>query len=157
MFDILKINGEDLTKKTLKERKKYLENFKELENIKVLDFVEGESIITLWEWTKKENKEGIILKLKKSPYEFRRSNSWKKLKNFKEEELRIIRYTINNAGIRAEDKELNAVQIAGTQSKEVKKQIDEKGYCDIMIQYLDKSEMTNRYRMPSYRGMKRFK
>ena len=55
--------------------------------------------------------------------------------------MKAVKYSVNNAGIRVEDELNNAVQIAGNNSLEVKREIDNKGFCDIVIQYLEKIDM----------------
>lgn len=147
VFDLL-YYGKDLRNKPLKERVQILkENFEGK-----LDLVEYGNIQELLSFAKSKQLEGIVIKNMLSNYEGKRSKNWLKLKLFKQAKLRVISYTINDNGIRAEDNKENAVQIAGHNFKAVKDSIDEKGYCDIVIQYLEKTK-NNKYRFISYKGL----
>jgi len=150
IFDILNFDGMDLRSNTLKERIKLLSLF-DFEGLKNVGFVTYEDINDCLSYAKKYNCEGIVIKNMDSTYQNKRSNDWLKLKFFKEDVLRVVRYTENNAGIRCEDEKLNAVQVSGQQHREVKKAIDEVGFCDITISYLEKTA-NNRYRFISYKG-----
>ena len=146
VFDILNCKGKDLREMPLRKRLYYLDGF----DIEKAEYREiNECLLSAEE----ENREGIIIKNMLSPYLSKRSGFWLKLKFFKNANLKIISYTENPAGIRCEDKELNAVQVSGQQHKEVKNLIDTKGYCDIIIQYLEQGK-TGRYRFPSFVGVK---
>lgn len=148
VFDIISLNGEDLRNKPLKERIEILnENFKNK-----VDLVEYNDIHKLLSFAKSKNLEGVVVKNYSSKYESRRSPNWLKLKLFKQAVIRVIRYTTNNSGIRAEDLNLNAVQIAGHNVSPVKESIDKKGYCDIIIQFLEKTKQ-DRFRFISYKGV----
>lgn len=153
VFDIISFNKMDLRNKPLVERKKYLEFLRGLEAVKILNWFEDEDIRVLWEFIKEHNKEGIILKLKNSVYEARRSEKWIKCKNFKEEVVKLTKFAVNNAGFRCEDDFDNAVQVAGEESKEVANQITNNGFCYVVIQYLEKTK-DNKFRFPSFKGIK---
>jgi hypothetical protein len=134
------------------ERKKVLaENFKGLTTAEVCPYVEGEdNIKALWEKIKLDNKEGMVLKIKDSIYVFKRSNAWLKYKTLKEVDLKMDKYTINNAGIRLENKDGIAVQCSGIQSEFVKHQLDKNGEVTITMQYLEKTK-DGKFRFPSFR------
>ncbi|MCH7851012.1 MAG: ATP-dependent DNA ligase [Nanoarchaeota archaeon] len=162
LFDILNFNGKDIRQFPLIERIIYLHsifNDKSLENNKSIGYAQYEDINKCLSYAEEINHinpdkiEGIIIKNMYSPYQNKRSNDWLKLKFFKNTDLKLISYTSNNAGIRCEDKELNAIQISGHQHHEVKNKIDEKGFCDVTIQYLQQGK-TGRYRFPSFVGVK---
>jgi len=152
IFDILSFDEKSFIDLPLKDRIKLLSliHFEELDNV---GFVAYEEILPCLETAKEHNCEGIIIKNMDSLYQHRRSNDWLKLKFFKEDVLRVVRYTENPAGIRCEDEKLNAVQCSGQQHIKVKKAIDEVGFCDITISYLEKTA-NNRYRFISYKGLK---
>jgi ATP-dependent DNA ligase len=152
IFDVLSFNDKLLTYEKLKERIIYLNQI-EFENLNHIGFVAYEDINECLDYAKKRECEGIVIKNMNSAYENRRSFNWLKLKLFKETEIKAIKYTENPAGIRVEDSEGIAVQIAGEQHKEVKKRIDENSYCEIIVQYLEKTQ-DNKLRFPSYRGLK---
>lgn len=150
VFDVL-YYGEDLRNKPLRTRLDYLFNFKlNIPITSIIKFAEYTDIQTALSFAKSNRKEGIVVKNMLSTYEGRRSKSWLKLKLFKEEPFRAISYTTNPAGIRVEDNNLNACQVAGYESNQVKGEIDKKGYCDIVIQYLEKTK-DDRYRFISFK------
>ena len=151
VFDILESDNINLMNKPLKERLLWLPKFQQLVNS--VERVEYGEIKEMYEQAIKEDREGIIIKEMKSPYENgKRSWNWLKCKFFKEMILEVITYTENNAGIRVEDNEGNVVQVSGTQHKEVKDKIDTNGKLKIEVQYLEKTEK-GRLRNPSFRGI----
>jgi len=152
-FDILFLAMEDLRNKPLRERIKYLNGFKnEVKDLKI-EIAEYGDIRKMLKEAKEKEREGILVKNMNGLYEGRRSKNWLKLKLFKEANIKVNSYTINNAGIRCEDSEENAVQISGTQHFLVKEIIDKVGYADIVIQYLELTK-NGRYRFISYKGLK---
>ena len=153
IFDVLNLDNENLMLNPLKDRIKLLNlfHFDDLyENIGLVDY--EDNIYSCLNYARRNDCEGILIKNMDSLYEHKRSKNWLKLKFFKEDNLRVVRYTENPAGIRCEDKKLNAVQVSGFQHKEVKQAIDEVGFCDITISYLEKT-LNNRYRFISYKGV----
>jgi ATP-dependent DNA ligase len=149
VFDLIFFDNIDLRHKPLKERIEILNNnFKDK-----VELVEYTDIQTALSFAKHHKLEGIVIKNMLSNYEGKRSSNWLKLKLFKQAEMKAISYTINNAGIRLEDNKQNAVQCSGNQSNEVKNEIDNKGYCDIVIQYLEKTK-DDRFRFISFVGVK---
>lgn len=152
VFDILSFDNKDLTNLPLIERKKYLEHFRNLNNLVVLNWFEGEEIKELWNYVKENEKEGIILKFKNSAYIFSRSNSWLKLKNFKETIIEFSMYEMNNSGIKlTSENALYEIQVQNDNSDRVgkiKEKIDkgEKVKCE--VQYLEKTK-NNKLRFPS--------
>lgn len=96
-FDILYEN-KDLTNKTLLERKKFLEKYKNNSNfIKTKYFFKNG--IKLFNEIKKLNLEGIVAKNIKSKYEInKRSENWIKIKNIKDEDFYICGYIENKKG-----------------------------------------------------------
>ena len=152
-FDILFFANEDLRNKPLKQRVEYLNGFKnEVKDLRI-EIVEYGEIKEMLDRAKANDGEGILVKNMNGFYEGRRSKNWLKLKLFKNTDLRISSYTINNAGIRCEDIYENAVQISGNQHYEVKDIIDKIGYADIVVQYLEKTK-NGRLRFISYVGLK---
>ena len=150
VFDVLKVGNDDLTNKPLSERVARLVTLKcrtDKPKIEVADYM---GVRVAYEKAKAQNREGIVIKDMDSLYEGKRSKSWVKCKFFKEISLRVQSYTINNAGIRVEDSEGNAVQVAGQQHKAVKQAIDEVGSCEIVVQYLQKTK-GGRLRNPSFK------
>lgn len=92
VFDILQLNGVDITKQPLMRRKLLLnETVCGDTYIEVLPY--HEDAITLWEVVKAGAREGLILKHKSSPYTSIRSKYWLKCKNFKVCVLIIMKMT----------------------------------------------------------------
>ncbi len=90
-FDIL-YEDKDLTKLPLEERKKYLAKYKDSDVFIKTKYIEehGED---LYKMVKSENLEGIIAKLKTSPYLINtRCDYWLKIKNYQYETFYIIGY-----------------------------------------------------------------
>ncbi|HEY0090449.1 MAG TPA: RNA ligase family protein [Candidatus Lokiarchaeia archaeon] len=151
IFDILKYDNEDIRNKPLKERIEILKKI--FKKSSILQVTEFNSIIDMLFKAKLENWEGIIIKEMNSKYESRRSKKWLKLKLWNETSLILTSYTPNNAGFRCEDNLKNAVQISGKQSFKVVNEIRNKGSCEVIIQYLTKTER-GKFRFPSFRGLK---
>jgi len=154
IFDIINLDGEDLRLLPLKNRIEILNsvNFPKLSKIEFVVYHKNISELLSFAKNQIPQLEGIVIKNMLSNYEGRRSNNWLKLKLFQQAELKVISYTINNAGLRLEDDKLNAVQVSGNQSDEVKQAIDNKGYCNIVIQYLEKTK-NDKYRFISFVGV----
>jgi len=156
IFDILSLDNKKVINLPLIERKKILEKLKEKINCKeleIIDFYEGEEIMELWEKVKREDSEGIILKLKNSRYEFRRSNAWLKLKNFKEKICEFDKYEVNNAGLKLISQEVE-VQVQDDRSgriEKIKEKIDNGDKVKIEVQYLTINPKTKKMRFPSTR------
>lgn len=93
VFDIIKLNNEDLTNKHLLKRKDILEKTVSDNDIiqKIFYTTRGES---LWNVVRKRNIEGVIAKKKNSKYESdKRSSQWLKIKFLKTIDCIIIGYT----------------------------------------------------------------
>jgi len=158
VFDVLKIESQDLRDKPLKERIRELFNFFDRNDftskyLKFIKLAEWKPINELLFEAKLRQEEGIIIKDLNSKYENRRSKSWLKLKFFQEIEVYVTKLIKNPAGIRvSDDTEKYICQIAGKQSQEVEKEIIEKGKALISIQYLTKTEK-GFLRFPSFREL----
>ena len=155
IFDIIELRGENLTLEPLIKRKHILEdNFLGLKTADVCSYFEGESaILNLWAYIKEKNKEGIILKIKDSIYQYKRSNSWLKLKFVKEADLKMTKYTINNAGIRLENEDGIAVQCSGIQANYVIEQFNKSKNGNgiiVTIEYLERTK-NGKYRFPAFK------
>lgn len=92
-FDTL-YKDKDLTKLPLIERKKHLNNIKDTKYfVKSKVFNDG---LKLFEKVKENNLEGVVAKLKDSPYEInKRTDNWVKIKNLKSEYFYICGYLEN--------------------------------------------------------------
>jgi len=155
-FDCLSFNGQDITQKPLCERRQYLYKAVKhspglIEWSLPLD-KEGKGK-ALYEMAKREGLEGIVAKPIDSPYIGGNRGIWKKCKCEKTVDMIFHRYTINNAGIRVENGDGIAVQVAGYQSRAVKKALDLNGEVVIEVKYLNVTE-NGRLRMPTFKAMK---
>jgi bifunctional non-homologous end joining protein LigD len=100
VFDLLRLNGEDLRSKPISERKSELEKLVKAapENIRFSASLEGD-VDTLLEGARKVGLEGLIGKRKGSTYEAgKRSGAWIKLKINNEQEFVIGGYTEPKGG-----------------------------------------------------------
>ncbi len=161
-FDILSFEGENLTKLPLSDRR-------------IILYREFTPIPTIFEWSlsldregngialfgqaEKLGLEGIIGKRLDSPYLYgKRSYYWRKCKCVKSIDMMFTRYTINNAGIRVENDNGIAVQIAGYQSTPVRQQIDRDGKAVVEVKirrsdpdsYITKN---GKLRMPTFKRL----
>jgi len=123
------------------------------DNFKVIERFYNDDIKKLWEFVKKEKLEGIVLKRIGYEYINGKSDNWLKLKTFKEEDIVIISYTENPAGITAISNNNDRVQVAGEQSIILKGLLDLNKEVTIEIQYLEKTD-NNRFRMPTFNKIK---
>lgn len=95
VFDILSLDGKDLHELPLIERKAFLKKLlssKKLKNIRYSSHVQ-EKGIARFKTAEKKGEEGIIAKRADSPYQFRRSKDWLKIKAVKRQEVVIGGFT----------------------------------------------------------------
>jgi len=156
-FDCLYVNGNDITKYTLHQRKDVLLNsFITMPPLSVWSLAldrEGNGI-RLFKEAKFIGLEGIVIKHANSPYqEGKRSPYWKKIKCIESTEMLFDSYTINPAGVRVVNKEGIAVQVGGRDWKLVKQLIDAKGSVMVEVEYLNRTE-NGRLRQPVYKGVR---
>jgi len=101
-FDLLELNGEDLTKEPFVVRKAMLKGFlsqhKQLDSLRYVDYTFNKW--DLWEHTISIGGEGLMAKTLMGIYEFRRSRSWLKLKNERTAVKQVVGYTLGE-GARA--------------------------------------------------------
>jgi len=150
-FDILKYKGEVVKDKILYRRVEHLSDClrKAMRYIKMTEY---KTVKELEPKARKADKEGLILKDMTAAYESRRSKAWLKYKFWSEAEIEVVKYEINNAGIRLEDANGNHIQCTGAQHAPVKKLIDETGKAKVCIQFLERTP-DGKYRFPSFRGL----
>lgn len=154
-IDCLMIDGKDTTDFPLLDRKEV-----QYSTIQESSFLRHSHPIgkgngkALFEWAKEEELEGIVGKHINSPYLIgRRSPYWRKCKCKKTMELIFDRYTFNPAGIRVENKDKIAVQVAGHNALIVKNEIDTKGEAMIEVEYVEITE-NGKLRQPTYKGVR---
>ena len=77
VFDILWLNGQDVTTRPLEERRALLQRLPFEGPMRRVDLVDD---LEPWERARREGWEGVIAKRRGSPYEHRRSKHWLKMK-----------------------------------------------------------------------------
>lgn len=94
-FDIMRLNGKDLTLKPYWERKNALKRLTKMVKTGTIQYVPFRwDLPEFFEETKMMDEEGIIIKDKNSPYEFNtRSWSWMKVKNWREVVCHVVGFT----------------------------------------------------------------
>ena len=90
VFDILWLNGSDLTALPLEERRAHVQHLPLKAPLRRVDLLDGD---TPWEQACREGWEGVIAKRRGSPYEHRRSKHWLKMKCEASQELVVGGYT----------------------------------------------------------------
>ena len=90
VFDVLWLEGEDLTQLPLEARRERLEGLALAPPLWLVARLEGEAP---WEQARREGWEGVIAKRRGSPYEHRRSPHWLKMKCEASQELVIGGFT----------------------------------------------------------------
>lgn len=101
-FDILWLNGKDLTKLPLIQRKEILEEvIEETEHIKKMQYIEEHGEL-LYQAVVDRDLEGIVAKRKDSIYRSKRVNDWLKIVNYKySDEIWITGYRLGKFGLLA--------------------------------------------------------
>lgn len=156
VFDILQVDNQTITSLPLSQRQEKLKLLFEDFNKKFVDkkpfveLTEMKPIKEMLELAHKEDREGIVIKNMNAPYESRRSKNWLKCKFMLEKDLKMTKYTINPKGIRVENDDEIAVQIAGEISQEAKRILDAYKELTISIRYLEET-ITGKYRFPSFK------
>lgn len=148
-FDVLEVDGEDLTDLSLLERKERLD-VSEYDN--VMEITTRDDPEELWDEAMENNWEGIILKDPESTYDGDRSDTWLKMKYWKEELFDVVGTKITeNDGfvvlVDVEDDEPQKVVVNGHDDQEEV----ERGVDQVEIQFLEKTE-SGRLRKPSFKG-----
>jgi len=148
IFDILKKNEYDYKNLALNLRLKALLDIKkEISNKFIYVLENSTDLIGFREKCKNMDCEGIILKEIFSTYEDKRSSKWLKVKFVKSKDIKFTSYIDNPAGIRVESDDEIAIQVSGSDSVFVRNQINQKGYCDIEVEYLNETD-SGKLRMP---------
>lgn len=153
VFDVLKVNGEDLRHTELENRVGKLEMFMDKIEEGREHFIKPKqhtNPLQLWEKVENNNLEGIILKNLNSKYRGERSSEWRKVKNWEETTLEFQEYEEHNKGITMENEEGIRVSVLGNQSKGVAEKIDKNGSVEAEIQYLERTE-AGKYRQPTFK------
>lgn len=113
VWDLLSYKGKDIYKLPLIERKKYLnETVCEGENLKLSKYIKKEGT-KLYQRAEIEGLEGIVAKKIDSPYEFRRSKYWYKIKIWKYTDALIGGYDYNRNSLLVGKKDQNGLTYMG--------------------------------------------
>jgi len=147
IFDILEIDNNDIKDTAWTERRKQLETLDLKGPFKISQV--NSDIMQMWDYVTKRGGEGIILKRKSAFYfEGRRSSNWRKVKDIKEADIIVTKYTVNPKGIRVETDEGIACQVSGYNAPPVQEILDKNGEAEITIRHLGWTG--KRYRQPTY-------
>lgn len=151
-FDILELDGKDLTSLPFIERYRILrDTIQDNDWIQVLPIYTD--LVGRFNHIKAQEGEGIVIKRIDSTYQFgSRSSNWLKCKFWKETQLTFDRYEVNPAGITVENCDGVRMLVAGQQSAVVKDLIDHKGSVALEVQYLEKTK-NGAFRMPTFKGV----
>ena len=90
VFDVLWLNGRNVTCKSLDERRALLETISFTLPVARVKELKGDAP---WEWACREGWEGVIAKRRDAPYEHRRSKAWLKMKCEATQELVVGGFT----------------------------------------------------------------
>jgi bifunctional non-homologous end joining protein LigD len=94
VFDIMMVDGQDLTATPYYQRKKILWDFLQKSPTQNLLYVPYSlNLQESWNYVTQRGEEGLILKRLDSPYEYRRSFNWLKVKNWRETICTVVGYT----------------------------------------------------------------
>ena len=96
IFDLLALNGEDLRKRPLLDRKKKLEILLHKSSERLMYSLHVDNAEECFEFAKKNNLEGIVAKKSDSFYTGGRSEDWLKIKNVCRQEFVIAGYTTSS-------------------------------------------------------------
>lgn len=152
VFDILELGSEDLRSKPWVERRKILDSLK-ISHPHIIKSEYSYDILGLWQKMTARKEEGIILKMINAPYlENKRSSVWKKVKDIKEVDIVVSKYSVNPKGLRLETEDGIACQCAGFQSEPVRRQMDSTGQAVITINYLGVTK-EGKYRQPTFKKL----
>jgi ATP-dependent DNA ligase len=100
VWDILWLDGKQLTNRPLMERKEFLaqvlaDNYV----IQKIDWVDGDGL-ALWEAIRAQGLEGMVAKKKDSRYVMgQRSPAWVKIKNYQEAEVNVFGYSKKDGAV----------------------------------------------------------
>jgi ATP-dependent DNA ligase len=93
IFDILEIDGQNITQSKLLDRKDTLRKVvKDNDRIKVIDFVNGSTAVNFYTDRLEKGFEGIVIKKIDSTYENKRSSNWFKCKPLDYEIVKVLSY-----------------------------------------------------------------
>lgn len=148
VFDVLMVDGDDCKPFPWHDRRKQLENL-DIKCDSVIRSKYDYDIMKIWNDVTSKGGEGIILKKIDSRYlEGKRSSVWKKVKDIKEVDIKVVSYTKNPAGIRVESDDGIACQVSGFRAPPVQSALDKDGEATITIRHLGWTG--TKYRQPVF-------
>ena len=103
-FDVTAWDGLLVTALPIEQRRDILNRLPRCENLEVVKFLKDP--LAEWERIKRDGDEGLVAKLKGSPYVFKRSDMWLKCKNWISWDFKITGYT-------SEKREISALALEG--------------------------------------------
>jgi ATP-dependent DNA ligase len=150
VFDILRLDGNDLTYNPLITRKADLRTaIPNLHHIKILPFHETPDMLL----SQRESIEGIVIKRRDAVYEGKRSNAWRKYRFMKEGIVVAVDYEVTPKGIVCIDEKGHRFNINGHTSQDAKALIDEDGGVALEISYYKITE-NDGYLYPSVKRIR---
>lgn len=151
VFDVLSLNGQDLTNLPLWHRIDRLKTiFCSISNPHIKMIETSDDLMTTWTDVTKRGGEGVIIKGKDSEYEWgKRSNSWFKVKDIKEVDLEFTKYETHPKGITLENTDGIRVVCNGFQAEEVKRELNSNGKVEVTIRHLGQTA-TGKFRQPVF-------
>lgn len=151
-FDVLVVNGGDVTDEHLAERAELLEGSIPAKS-GIVPITQSSNPAEYWEKAQANGWEGIVLKDPESTYDGERSDTWLKVKDWQEETFPIEDYEhTDNDGfviyvdVGADDPQKVAVNGQADQADV------QKGADSAEVQYLERTD-ADRLRKPSFRGV----
>jgi len=152
LFDLLELNGNDMTNRPFEERKKALsEAFSG--NIGVRVVKDYDNPLEVWELAERHKLEGIVERNKGSPYMSGRTDTAIKVKRKALYPMKMVRYEVNNAGIKLFSQDGVKCQCSGHQSVEVKALIDSQGYAGVNVRGMGDKTKDGAIREPTFFGL----
>ena len=138
------------TNQTLLNRKQKLQEA--VKGVEWIKLAKQGSFSDMWEYVIENGKEGVIMKLKDSLYEQKRSSSWVKVKAWLETEAVFTKLEHHNKGVRLETPDGKSVNVNGKQAIDVEREFNKKKYVKCEVQYMEIPD-SEAWRFPSFRGV----
>jgi bifunctional non-homologous end joining protein LigD len=146
-FDILSFGGQDLRNEELQNRKVMLNNhFANLPESPIKVNKVWEDLGLAWQYAEDNQLEGIVVKDIHSRYTGKRGMDWLKVKRKQVTEIIATTYETNPKGITLISDEGLRCSCLGEQHKEVKKEIDEKGFANVLVRHMAGRTSNNKLR-----------
>lgn len=137
IYDVIKVNGQDVTDYALLDRKKILsERVFDSKHIKIVEyFNKPDKLLRL-----KDKIEGIVIKDVNSTYKFGKRDGWFKYRFNIEETIKCVSYEVTPVGIVLITEDGRRINLAGHRSEIAKRKIDEDGEVLVEVSYYQKTK-----------------